>query len=85
MNADRVTWKERFNAALPITILAILTLPIVIGYIWIFISTFSRTTYGLEPQGNLTLDNWSFLWKDPKSGMSRSTPLFCLSGRRWAL
>jgi inositol-phosphate transport system permease protein len=66
MNADRVTWKERFNAAMPITVLAILTLPIVIGYIWIFISTFSRTTYGLEPQGNLTLDNWSFLWEDSK-------------------
>jgi inositol-phosphate transport system permease protein len=66
MNADRATWKERFNAAIPITALAILTLPIVIGYIWIFISTFSRTTYGLEPQGRLTLENWSFLWKDPK-------------------
>ena len=66
MNADRATWKERFNAAIPITALAILTLPLVIGYIWIFISTFSRTTYGLEPQGRLTLENWSFLWKDSK-------------------
>ena len=66
MNADRPTWKERFNAAIPITALAILTLPIVIGFIWIFISTFSRTTYGLEPQGRLTLENWSFLWKDSK-------------------
>lgn len=66
MNADRPTWKERLNAAIPITALAILTLPIVIGYIWIFISTFSRTTYGLEPQGRLTLENWSFLWKDSK-------------------
>ena len=66
MNADRPTWKERFNAAIPITALAILTLPLVIGYIWIFISTFSRTTYGLEPQGRLTLENWSFLWKDSK-------------------
>lgn len=66
MNVDRPTWKERLNAAIPITALAILTLPIVIGYIWIFISTFSRTTYGLEPQGRLTLENWSFLWKDSK-------------------
>jgi inositol-phosphate transport system permease protein len=66
MNADRPTWKERFNAAIPITALAILTFPLVIGYIWIFISTFSRTTYGLEPQGRLTLENWSFLWKDSK-------------------
>jgi inositol-phosphate transport system permease protein len=66
MNAGRPTWKERFNAAIPITALAILTFPLVIGYIWIFISTFSRTTYGLEPQGRLTLENWSFLWKDSK-------------------
>jgi inositol-phosphate transport system permease protein len=66
MNADRATWKERLNAAIPITALAILTLPLVIGYIWIFISTFSRTTYGLEPQGRLTLENWSFLWKDSR-------------------
>lgn len=66
MNADRPTWQERFNSAAPIIVLSILTFPIVIGFIWIFISTFSHRTYGLEPQGNLTLDNWSFLWKDPK-------------------
>lgn len=66
MNADRATWKERFNSAIPITALIILTLPIIIGFVWIFISTFSHTTYGLEPQGRLTLENWSFLWKDPK-------------------
>jgi len=66
MNADRATWKEWFNSAIPITALIILTLPIIIGFVWIFISTFSHTTYGLEPQGRLTLENWSFLWKDPK-------------------
>ncbi len=47
-------------------VLALLTLPILVGYAWIIISTFSRTTYGLEPQGALTLKNWSFLWDDPK-------------------
>jgi inositol-phosphate transport system permease protein len=66
MNADRPTWQERFSSAIPIIALSILTFPIVIGYIWIFISTFSRTTHGLEPQGNLTLENWSFLWEDPR-------------------
>jgi len=65
MNADRATWKERLNTAIPFALLVILTLPLVIGYIWIIISTFSRTTYGLEPQGRLTLENWSFLWDDP--------------------
>ena len=66
MNADRATWKERLGTAIPVTVLIILTLPVLIGYIWIIISTFSRTTYGLEPQGRLTFQNWSFLWKDTK-------------------
>ncbi len=66
MNADRPTLKERLGTAIPTLLLTVLTVPVLIGYAWIIISTFSRTTYGLEPQGGLTLDNWSFLWKDPK-------------------
>jgi inositol-phosphate transport system permease protein len=65
MNGETVTWKERISTAFPYALLVLLTLPIVIGYIWIIISTFSRSTYGLEPQGRLTLQNWSFLWEDP--------------------
>lgn len=62
---------NRYRAALPLTLLTVATLPIVIGYIWIFISTFSQRTYGLVPVdsdgnfGGLTLANWSFLWEDP--------------------
>jgi inositol-phosphate transport system permease protein len=66
MSADRATFKERMGTAIPLIVLTILTLPIVVGYAWIIISTFSRTTYGLEPQGSLTLQNWSFLWEDPR-------------------
>lgn len=66
MNAERATLKERLGTAIPVIVLVLLTLPVIIGYIWIIISTFSRTTYGLEPQGKLTLQNWSFLWQDPK-------------------
>ena len=66
MNNERVTFKERLGTALPVALLGLLTLPVIIGYIWIVISTFSRTTYGLEPQGKLTFANWSFLWEDPK-------------------
>ena len=52
-------------------ILFILTVPILVGYVWILISTFSQRTYGLIPVdhegnfGGLTLKNWSFLWTDP--------------------
>lgn len=66
MNAERATLKERLGTAIPVIVLFLMTLPVIIGYIWIVISTFSRTTYGLEPQGKLTLQNWSFLWQDPK-------------------
>jgi inositol-phosphate transport system permease protein len=66
MNEERATLRERLGTAVPVTLLILFTLPVIIGYIWIIISTFSRTTYGLEPQGKLTLQNWSFLWEDPK-------------------
>ncbi len=53
-------------------LMTLLTLPIVVGYLWIFISTFSRRTHGLipvdiegRPFRGLTLENWSFLWQDP--------------------
>jgi len=66
-----VSWKQRLGNAIPIIILTILTLPVIVGYLWIVTSTFSERTYGLVPvdrQGNiggLTLRNWSFLWEDP--------------------
>jgi inositol-phosphate transport system permease protein len=66
MNDERATLKERLGTAVPVTVLFLLTLPVLIGFAWIIISTFSRTTYGLEPQGKLTFQNWSFLWDDPK-------------------
>jgi inositol-phosphate transport system permease protein len=52
---------------LPYLFLSISILPIVIGYAWIIIATFSQRTQGLKPvdaQGNFggfTLENWSFL------------------------
>jgi inositol-phosphate transport system permease protein len=66
-----MTWKQRVGKATPLILLTILTTPVVVGYIWIIISTFSQRTYGLVPVdhygkfGGLTLENWSFLWDDP--------------------
>jgi len=65
MNVEAGIWRERLGKAIPLALLVILTIPIVVGFIWIVISTFSHRTYGLEPQGGLTLQNWSFLWEDP--------------------
>ncbi|HXF62770.1 MAG TPA: carbohydrate ABC transporter permease [Caldilineaceae bacterium] len=61
----------RWRAALPLTLLILLTVPIVIGYIWVLISTFAERTHGLTPVdangnfGGLTLENWAFLWEEP--------------------
>lgn len=65
MNAEAGIWRDRLGKAIPFALLLILTIPIAVGYFWIIISTFSHRTYGLEPQGGLTLKNWSFLWEDP--------------------
>ncbi len=56
--------------AIPYVVLTISVLPIVIGYAWLLIATFSYRTEGLFPidaEGNIggwTLRNWQFL-KDP--------------------
>lgn len=66
-----MTWKQRLGSAIPYILLTILTIPVFVGYVWIIISTFSSRTHGLVPVdsngnfGGLTLENWSFLWKDP--------------------
>ncbi len=64
--------KEKRDLFTPLAFLTmlILSLPIILGYLWLFISTFSERTFGLKPvdiNGNLggfTLKNWSFL-KEP--------------------
>jgi len=51
----------------PYVFLIILSLPIILGFAWILVSTFSYRAYGLVPInkdgnfGGLTFDNWSFL------------------------
>ncbi len=62
---------SRWRVGIPTLLLGVMTVPIVVGYIWIVVSTFSQRTYGLVPVdrdgnfGGLTLKNWSFLWEDP--------------------
>ena len=51
----------------PYTLLVISIIPIVIGYAWVIIATFSERTQGLMPVdregnfGGLTLENWAFV------------------------
>ncbi|HEY66703.1 MAG TPA: carbohydrate ABC transporter permease [Thermoflexia bacterium] len=57
--------------AIPYILLVISILPIVIGYAWVIIATFTYRTQGLIPVdaegkfGGFTLQNWAFL-KDPE-------------------
>lgn len=50
-----------------VAVLAVVSVPVVIGYLWVLVSTFSGRTHGLVPIdagggfGGLTLSNWSFL------------------------
>jgi len=59
-----------FGQSIAYVLLIISILPIVIGYAWVIIATFSYRTEGLLPidaegnVGGLILDNWSFLWEN---------------------
>ena len=59
-----MTFRQRVMAAIPYAILVITVLPIVIGYIWLVLNSFSISTEGLRSTG-FTLDNWSFLKEAP--------------------
>ena len=59
--------KQRTGRAVPYILLSLSIVPILIGYAWVFIATFSYRTEGLIPRdaegnfGGFTLQNWSFL------------------------
>ena len=56
-------FKQTLSNAMPFTLLTILTLPIILGYFWLFLSSISVRTEGLLPASGLTLKNWRFLWE----------------------
>ncbi len=59
-----MTIRQRIMAAIPYVILVITVLPIILGYIWLMVSSFSVSTEGLRSTG-FTLSNWSFLREPP--------------------
>jgi inositol-phosphate transport system permease protein len=70
-----VFWPGRLT---PYVILIAILSPLMIGYLWLFIATFSYRTQGLLPldgQGNIggwTLENWSFLFGKDITGLNVS-------------
>ena len=59
--------RQRVGRAIPYILLTLSILPILVGYAWVIIATFTTRTEGLMPvntQGNFggfTLQNWAFL------------------------
>ncbi len=64
-------WRRILGQVLPYFLLILSVVPILVGYAWVIIATFSERTQGLLPVdsagnvGGLTLENWSFL-RDPE-------------------
>jgi len=62
--------KQRAGRTIPYILLSLSIVPILVGYAWVIIATFSVRTHGLVPidadgnVGGFTLQNWSFL-SDP--------------------
>ncbi|MDR7420635.1 MAG: carbohydrate ABC transporter permease [Armatimonadota bacterium] len=60
--ARRARRRETAGRTAVYTALALLSLPIIVPYLWLIAASFSRrVSYGLLPSG-FTLDNWRFLW-----------------------
>ena len=51
----------RLTEAAPYVALAISVIPVLVGYAWLILATFTSRTEGLKPVGGFTLDNWTFL------------------------
>lgn len=46
-------------------LLLVLSLPLVAGYLWLFLASLSDQVHGLRPVGGVTLDHWRFLVGSP--------------------
>ena len=56
--------RRKLGSVLTYLVLIVLSAPILLGFLWLLITTFSTRTEGLRPFG-WTLRNWSFLWESP--------------------
>lgn len=45
-------------------VLAVVSVPIVIGYLWLITGSFNTRVHGITPVGEWTTENWRFLWEN---------------------
>lgn len=63
-------WKKRLPMIIAYGVLGLTTLPIILMYLWLLLSSFSvKMKYGFIPV-EFTLENWQFLWSNVKHGGS---------------
>ena len=60
-----MTARQRIWKGVPYLVLVLSVLPILVGYLWLVLSSFMTRTEGLLPIGQLTLEHWSFLLEPP--------------------
>ncbi len=56
---------DRLRTLLFIIVMFLITSPIIFGYLWLFLRSFSVDMHGFVPT-KLTLHNWRFLWSEIK-------------------
>src|SRR3990172_4488018 len=60
--AQRARRREILTQTMIYALLTLISLPIVVPYLWLVAAAFSeRVSYGIIPSG-FTLNNWRFLW-----------------------
>ncbi len=59
-----MTFRQRIMAAVPYILLILTVVPIIVGYFWLVLNSFSVSTEGLRSTG-FTWSNWSFLTEPP--------------------
>jgi inositol-phosphate transport system permease protein len=63
-------WKKRIPFIIAYGVLGLTTLPIILMYLWLLLSSFSeQMKYGFIPV-RFTLENWKFLWTNVEHGGS---------------
>jgi inositol-phosphate transport system permease protein len=72
--AAEVRGSRSWRVGVPYVALVVVTLPIVVLYVWLLYSSFFPRVEGLRPVGAFTVENWRFLWAPETVDQLRNKP-----------
>lgn len=72
--------KTLFFKSVPIALILVISAPILLGYLWVFIRTFSVNMYGMRPVGGFTMRHWMTIIRDPLLWRLAGNTLILASG-----